>query len=305
MIPDPSQDPTLSPAGEAWKAAQRFSHEAMATTFEMFIAGKDPTYAAQAAADAFQRCDRLEEFLSRYKDSSDISRLNRAPVQTPVLLSLETFNCLQQAADLYRLTEKTFDVTVGRWTRDTQAAGPRRPREAFPIDLDEDRLCASRLFETVQVDLGGIGKGFALDVMAQQLREWGVTQALLHGGGSTVLALEGPAPGEGWPLTLRDPLDSESILRIVPLVRAALSGSSHLRRSHIVDPRTGRRVEGRLSAWSLAPLGGWADGLSTAFMIMPAASIRALCQARPELAGVTVSRQPSGTRIETYGVWPD
>lgn len=299
-----SQDKTLAPAGEEWKRAHHFSHEAMATTFEIFVAGKDQTYAAQAAAEAFNRCDRLEGFLSRYADASDVSRLNRAPVQTPVLLSLETFDCLQHARQLYRLTDKTFDVTVGRWTQEKKAAAPPRPRQAFPLQLDADTLCAARLFEDVQVDLGGIGKGFALDVMAEQLREWGVTQALLHGGGSTVLALDGPAPGQGWPLTLRDPLDGEKIIQTVVLVGAALSGSSQVRRLHIVDPHTGRPVQGCLAAWSLAPHGAWADGLSTAFMIMRAESIRTLCLTQPQVAGVTVSKDVTGTHVDTYGVWP-
>lgn len=300
-----SPDNTLSPAGEAWKRAHRFSHEAMATTFEIFIADKDQTYAAQAAADAFNRCDRLEGFLSRYREASDVSRLNRAPVQTPVLLSLEAFDCLQHARRLYQWTDGTFDVTVGRWTQEKKATARPRLREAFPLQLDGDRLCAARLFEDVQVDLGGIGKGFALDIMAEQLREWGVTRALLHGGGSTVLALEGPAPGQGWPLTLRNPLDPEHILKTVVLIRAALSGSSQVKRLHIVDPHTGRPVQGCVAAWSLAPHGAWADGLSTAFMIMNTDGIRALCHAHPELASLTVSQDASGPQVTAYGVWPD
>jgi thiamine biosynthesis lipoprotein len=295
----------LSHAGEEWKRAHRFSHEAMATTFEILIAGKDRTYAAQAAAEALHRCDRLEAFLSRYTDASDVSRLNRAPVHTPVLLSLETFDCLQQARTLYTLTNRTFDITVGRWTQEKALAAAPRARARFPLHLDEDSLCASRLFEDVQVDLGGIGKGFALDVMAGELQEWGVTQALLHGGGSTVLALDGPAPGKGWPLTLRDPLNGGGLLKTVPLARSALSGSAQLRRAHIINPRTGRPIQDRVSAWSLAPNGAWADGLSTAFMIMEVETIQALCRSRLDVAGITVSRKGLKTEVDVYGAWPE
>jgi len=295
----------LAHAGEEWKRAHRFSHEAMATTFEILIADKDQTYAAQAAAEALQRCDRLEAFLSRYTDASDVSRLNRAPVHTPVLLSLETFDCLQRARTLYALTNRTFDVTVGRWTQEKASAAAPRVRTAFPLHLDKESFCATRLFEDVQVDLGGIGKGFALDVMAEELQEWGITQALLHGGGSTVLALDGPAPGKGWPLTLRDPVNEGSLLKTVLLARTALSGSAQLRRAHIINPRTGRPIQDRVSAWSLAPNGAWADGLSTAFMIMEAEAIQTLCRSRPEMAGITVSRRGSKTEVEVYGAWPE
>jgi thiamine biosynthesis lipoprotein len=308
-----SQDPNTSPAvsltvdATAWQRAHRFSHQAMATSFEILIAGNDRTYAAQAATEAFACCDRLESLLSRYREQSDIVRLNRAPLQSSVLLSQETFACLEQAARLFTLTQGAFDVTLGRWTADRAPAGAPAGRPLFGIQLDADKWTAIRLQDDVQVDLGGIGKGFALDRMADCLRQWGVTRALLHGGGSTVVALDGPEPDTDWPVTIRHPLTETTVLHRVPLSRCALASSAQIDRKHILDPHTGLPVTDRLAAWALAPNGTLADGLSTAFMILAPERIAALCAEYSGWAGLVVSRNSQGTvpstYVQTWGAW--
>jgi len=92
----------------------RFSHEAMATNFEIFIHADDFTYARGAAVDAFRVLDQLEQELSRYIENSDISRINALQVGERTQISLETFECLQQCELMYRLTGGTFDVTIGK-----------------------------------------------------------------------------------------------------------------------------------------------------------------------------------------------
>ncbi|MFC1760879.1 FAD:protein FMN transferase [Planctomycetota bacterium] len=266
----------------------RFSHQAMTTTFEILIDGHEEKYAAQAATEAFDVLNRLEAQLSRYRESSDVTQLNQAPVNTPVLLSLETFACLEQARQLFEWTDGLFDVTVGRWTHETPASGKPAKREAFPMTLNVDELTGMRLLDDVAVDLGGIGKGFALDILAQHLAPWQVTQALLHSGGSTALALDAPSDTRGWPLTISDPHDASHIFKRFNLKNSALAGSAQIERNHIVTPTTGGKRTRHSATWALAPTGALADGLSTAFTMMKSDAIRKLCDTHPGLGGAII-----------------
>ena len=130
----------------------------------------------------------------------------------------------------------------------------------------------------VRLDLGGIGKGYAVDRVAELLEEWGVDQALLHGGFSSVLALKAPPGRDGWPLTLSAPgHDDDAVFARLSVARTALSASGSRKAYHIRDPRTGHAVEGR-SAWVTLPRAGdgredaaaVAEALSTAFMVLSA-----------------------------------
>ena len=97
----------------------------------------------------------------------------------------------------------------------------------------------------MRVDLGGIGKGYAVDLVAELLEEWGLLQAFVHGGFSSVLALEPPAGCDGWPLTLSDPAQPSRVLVRLSMRQTALSASGVRKGDHIVDPRTGEPVRGR------------------------------------------------------------
>ena len=91
----------------------RFSHEAMATTFEIFIQHNDARYAGQAARAAFDEVDRLEGLLSRYIENSDICRINNLAAGESTPVNLDTFKCLEIAAKMHEQTEGVFDVTIG------------------------------------------------------------------------------------------------------------------------------------------------------------------------------------------------
>jgi thiamine biosynthesis lipoprotein len=169
----------------------------------------------------------------------------------------------------------------------------------------------------VRLDLGGIGKGYAVDRMAELLEEWDLERAIVHGGFSSVLALEAPAEGEAWPLTLTDPVEPSRLLARVSLRQQAISGSGLQKGAHIRDPRTGEGVRGRLAAWAAIPrhdvtrgnaIGereprdrptAITDALATAFMVSSAEEIAALCQRSPGLeawlleeSGASQSRDP-------------
>lgn len=301
---------------------KRFSHEAMATTFEVIVIHEDERYARQATAAAFEEVDRLEGELSRFIENSDISRINNLPANQPLLLGLDAFECLQIAVRMYAETNGAFDITIGsllKCWRD-EDGNPRTPSgEELDLarlhtgtnllQLDEREHTIRLSASPVKIDLGGIGKGHAVDRVAELLHEWSIETALISGGYSSVLALEAPPETKGWPLTLSDPADHKRILARPHLRAGALGGSGVQKGGHIISPRTGQPIEGKRAAWSSAPDAATADALSTAFMIMGPDEIRQYCSLHPDRrAMVMLLEQDEKTRrdkILHFGPWQE
>jgi len=299
---------------------KRFSHEAMATIFEIIVIHEDERYARQAAAAAFEEVDRLEGQLSRFIENSDISRINNLPANQPLLLGLDAFECLQIAVRMHAETNGAFDVTIGALLKcwrdaDGNLRTPsgeeldlaRLHTGANLLELDEREHTVRLAASPVQVDLGGIGKGYAVDRVADLLREWSIETALISGGYSSVLALEAPPGTQGWPLTLSDPADHQRILARPYLRAGALGGSGVQKGGHIISPRTGRAVQGKRAAWSGAPDAATADALSTAYMIMGPDEIRQYCSLHPNRRAMVILLEPDEKtqkdKILYFGPW--
>jgi len=284
----------------------------MATTFEVIVVYEDDRYARQAAAAAFEEADRLEAELSRFIENSDISQINNLPANHPLTLGLPAFECLQISSRIYNETKGAFDITIGSllscWHSDDGT--PRKPTEeqlerarehtgTHLIKLNQDEHTVELLADGVQVDLGGIGKGYAVDKMAELLREWSIDTALISGGYSSVLALDAPPGTDGWPLTVSNPANRRQTLARPHLQGRAISGSGLQKGQHIIDPRTAKPVKGKRAAWSWAPDAATADALSTAFMVMSPGQIEQYCRRhRDVLAMVIVEEQVKKEQIK-------
>lgn len=256
-----------------------FEHEAMATTFGIFIADADPAYARQAASAAFRELERLESELSRYVESSDIARANRLAPGETIAIGEDALHCLLVAAEVSAATGRTFDAAYA--SLPVAGAAPDAPLYA----LDPAAHTLTSLAASLHLDLGAVGKGYALDRLAATLREWDLTAVLLQSGGSTALALDAPAGEAGWSVGLGE----EASHRTLPLVNAALSGSgTAVKGAHLVDPRTRAAAPRTRRVWALAPNAAVSDALSTAFFIMADADIAAFCRARPDLGAAYV-----------------
>ncbi len=298
----------------------RFSHLAMATTFEVMVQYEDRAYAQQAATAAFDEVDRIEGALSRFLETSDVTQINHLPTGKPLHVSLDTFECLRISVESYEETGGAFDVTVGFlvdcW-RDEQKR-PRTPSEeelqraldhtgTDLILLDEPSCAVALLNSPIRVDLGGVGKGYAVDRMAETLREWSIDRALIHGGFSSILALDAPESLKGWPVSLSHPKDRSRTLARLDIEHISVSGSGVEKGPHIIDPRTGQPAEKKLATWSLAPDAAHADVLSTAFMVMTEAEVQDFCREHAETRGLLIL--PGGDaagraeRIVPVGAW--
>jgi thiamine biosynthesis lipoprotein len=278
--------------------AHRFAHEAMATVFEVICTHDDGGYAGQAAQAAFDVVDRLELEQSRFIANSDVSRINILAAGQSTRVSPETMECLEIARRMYVLTGRAFDISIG--------TGLER------LELVPDEFVVRAQDDGVRLDLGGIGKGYAVDRMAEVLDEWEIHRALIHGGFSSVLALDPPPGREGWPLTLTVPGPGDDGTRIrVSARQKAFSASGTQKGVHIRDPRSGRPVHDRAAWAALSWPGGaeadangeWrdaarspaavAEALSTAFMILPVEDIAGLCRTCPGLEAWLL-REPPG-----------
>ena len=281
---------------------RRFSHDAMATVFEVHAVHADERYAAQAAQAAFDLTDRLERELSRFLTNSDITRINHLAAGESTRVSPSTMECLVIARHMFDLTGSAFDVSIGT---------------GLPsLELDPDDFVVRATERGVQIDLGGIGKGYAVDRMAELLEEWGLDLALVHGGFSSVLALEPPTGREGWPLTLSDPRTPSRVLVRLSVRQTALGASGVRKADHIVDPRSGEPVRGRLAAWVAVPrpqvasdedleagprvaAGAITDALTTAFMLLTPEEIEGLCERSPGLEAWILPDPPGDPHTET------
>ncbi len=271
-------------------AIARFTHDVMSTTFQVHIAGESQAYARSAATEVFRLWDRLEGLLSRFVEYSDISRINRLRCGEAARVGIEAFTCLQTAAAMATETGGAFDAAIGSLTKGGRGNGADAAVGMHYVALDESAFTVRILAEGIELDLGGIGKGFALDQAAALLDEWGVDSALLCASESTVLALGAPPCQQGWRVGIGG--------QPAWLTHRALSGSGvAVKGGHIIDPHTRQPVQDKAAAWAACTSATEADALSTAFMVMPPGRIKTYCRAHPE---VSAAIQISEGGVFTY-----
>ena len=261
-----------------------FQYEAMATTFALLIADQPAEYARQAAAAAWRELDQLESELSRYVESSDIARTNRIANGETIALGESALECLLLAAGISVATNRAFDVAYA-----SQGIVPGQP----PYTLDPENHTLTSHCAQLHLDLGAVGKGYALDRLAALLREWQIEAACLQSGGSTALASGVPRGSAGWPVGLGE---GES-RRVVLLNHAALSGSGiAVKGEHLIDPRTSKAAPRMNRAWAFAPTAALSDALSTAFFVLSDPEIAEFCFANPEI-GAAISGPDGALKI--------
>ncbi|MEC9475833.1 MAG: FAD:protein FMN transferase [Planctomycetota bacterium] len=211
--------------------------------------------AAEAISLAYDEVERIEALLSRWRPDSDILRIERAPAGTAVKVSATTIRCVREALDAAVASDGVFDPTLV-------------PDGYQKILIDEVDSTITLMEEDLILDLGGIGKGFALDRAAELLESNGLNSVLLDFGGQ-LLALDPPPGQSAWDVAIFDPRSSGALLGSVPLVRASIATSSGYERGdHIIDPHKQESISVALSTTILANRATSADAMSTTLAVL-------------------------------------
>jgi thiamine biosynthesis lipoprotein len=284
----------------------RFAHFSMGTTFEILIAGTDEKYARQVSQSVFAEIDRIERLFNRFDPCSEIGQINSLSPGQSLQVGMETYEVLKTAFRISSQTQGAFDINVGsllEYKRGMASGyGGSRADVLNLLELFQNSrgfVLKIRPYEkdskdmVLSLDLGGIGKGYALDRTLDILSDWDIDRALVHGGTSTALAVASP-PGDltekkGWPVGIGGDWNCPQAPREFYLRDRALSGSGiEVKGKHIIDPRSGIPAKGHLAAWVSHPSAAVADALSTAFMVMETEEVRNFCMIHPEVWALVV-----------------
>jgi thiamine biosynthesis lipoprotein len=279
----------------------------MACRFEILLDGADETHAA-AAREALDEADRLEAALSVFRETSELSRVNRTAAQGPVVVDADLFALLARCRELHARTAGAFDITStplsrcwgflrreGRLPSPEAIAAARALVGMSGVVFDDASRTVRFARAGMELNLGSIGKGYALDRMAALMRGRGVGHALLSAGGSSAVAVGGR--GAGWTVDLRSRQVGSGTLARLHLRDGALATSGAgeqffevdgKRYGHVIDPRTGWPAAGVLSVSVVTAVGAVSDALSTAFLVGGLEVARRYCASHPQtLALVT------------------
>ena len=332
------EDPAVSPAPITGSPAPvetdretylvSYTRQAMACEFAIYLNAGQGDYSTDAVLEALDQVECLEDQLTVYRDDSELQDINRLAGQREVEVEEGLFGLLRLACELFEQTSGAFDITSGPLSRvwGFSRRSGRMPSDAeigdalarvggSHVQLDDQQQTVRFLRPDLEINVNAIGKGYALDVCGQMLRDQGVEDYLFHGGQSSVLAAGSHAksPARGWAVGLRHPMRPERRLAEFYLTDGALgtSGSGtqffHFqgkRYGHIIDPTTGYPASGVYSATVLAPTAAEADALATAFYVLGLEGAEKVCQQRPEIGAVLVvpGKQAGTVGIHSFGL---
>jgi FAD:protein FMN transferase len=289
----------------------------MGSYFEVRLAATTPG-GVELAPRALDLVDALEEQLTVYRDDSELSRLNNTAHHGPIEVEPRLFELLQTAVALSRETHGAYDVASGALSEAWGfVKGPKRVPDpadlaearartgSHHLRLDPERRTIAFDRAGIRINLGSIGKGYAIDRAVEILAaHWWPTSALVHGGRSSLFALGSPPGnlGSRWEIALQNPFQPDAPLGVFRLRNRGLgtSGTAYQQfvvegrvYGHIIDPRTGEPAIGPASVTVLAPTAALADALSTAFYLLGPEGAESYVAAHPEVGVVIVQEGPA------------
>jgi thiamine biosynthesis lipoprotein len=334
--------PPQLPLPQGLRPAERqllsVSREAMACLFEVVFDAAQYRAHADVAMESLELVSRLEDQLTIYRSTSEVAQLNQRASVESIVVESRLFALLQRAVGLSEETGGAFDITAGALAK-VWSHYRRQGRMPSPDEVDAARqtvgsrhlqldaaTCSVQLSHPgMEINLGAIGKGYALDQAADWLVAGGLRDFLIHGGNSSVLArgernaecrtqneeadqsaIRNPqsAMVSGWSVALRHPLRPDVRLAEFLLHDHALgtSGSGtqffHYqgkRYGHIIDPRTGWPADRVLSATVIAPTAEQADALSTALYVMGLEAAHEYCNTHQDISALLTTQTGSGS----------
>jgi len=324
------------------------ARHAMATRFELVLHGENPIALRAAGEEALDEIDRLENQLSLYRPASEIAQLNARAAREPVRVTPAVFALLQHAQQLHAETGGAFDITIaplvrcwgfmggtGKMPAPEEVAAARENVGMQHVLLDATNRTVRFAHDGVMLDLGAIGKGYAVGRAAEILREAGITSALIHGGTSTVYAIGRPPGGDFWKVAIEQPAagvwssaftrskanepsrnqrdGTPNPIPAVALRGEAMSVSAIWGRAfeaegktfgHVLDPRTGQPVSRALLAVVVLPSAMETDALSTALLTLGTDGHEHISGLRPNMRTWLMTPSGNGFHVEARGIDP-
>jgi FAD:protein FMN transferase len=299
------------------------ARHAMATRFELVLHGMEEPRLRGAGEEALDEIERIENRLSLYRPHTEIAHINARAGREPVQVSPEVFELLIRAKQLHAQTGGAFDIAIGRlvncWgfmggtgrmPEASELEDARNCSGLLLVELDSTRLTVRFSRPGVLLDLGAIGKGYAIEQAANILRESGVSSALLHGGTSTVCAIGKQPDGQRWLVALPHPSEPDKMLGKVPLEDQSLSISAVWGRAfkheekifgHVLDPRTGRPVENTCMSAVVLSSATETDALSTALLTLGPEGIDTIRGFRPNARLLVATKEGGSVSFAQHG----
>jgi thiamine biosynthesis lipoprotein len=282
---------------------QRF---AMWTVVDVLAYHPSRTDAEAAIAKALEEVERLDGVLSNYEADSDISKLVRDARHKAVAVDSSLFDVIQRSVDLSKRSGGKFDVTIGPLLSVWKKA-KEEDRKPTPEEIAAARKCVGyekiestppdRILihsDCVEIDVGGIGKGYAVERAMSILRASGIRNALINAGSSAIAAIGTPPDGKGWPVRL---IEGGSGSRSLLLKDTSIATSEQT--GSIIDPLTGNPTSERMTVSVIAPSATLSDGLSTTLLLMSIDEGKKLLEHYEDVSAFWIA--PGGQLKASYG----
>jgi thiamine biosynthesis lipoprotein len=301
------------------------SRQAMGTVFTIYLYAGDEEQAEALFGAGFEEIERLDHTLSNYDPQSELSRINRLAGRETVTTDPEVFALLQTCLGHSKRSGGTFDITIGPLMR---AWGFFRGQGRYPAPWQLERVREKIGWQKVQMDassrtihfavpgmeldLGGIGKGYAVDRVIALLRTAGVRAAMVDAGSSTMNALGTPPGKKGWLVRVPKPGDRSRAISTVLLRDESLSTSGSYEKffqlngrtyCHIMDPRTGVPVQGVLQTTVIGPDGTTTEALSKPMFVMGTDKGTKYLSGFPRVSGLWVVGDIASPHVVPWN-WP-
>jgi len=291
----------------------------MGTIFEIAAYDQSSEHASRAIEKAFQEIVRLDDLLSNYKPDSALSSLNRSAQFHAEQVPSDLYRVIDQAVQFSRLSDGKFDISIAPLVNLWKAAlrGDGTPSRA---QQDEVRSCVgyqkiellppdriSFRSPCLQLDLGAIGKGYAVDRAAEVLRALGIRNALINAGGSTIFAMGSPPEQTGWLVHLRDPsnkIDPQVMLKDGSVSTSEQTAPSLLGNDsagHIIDPDTGMPLKTVFAVSAVSKTASASDALSTTLLLLGPERGKVLIKSMADVSAIWISHD---AQVETVNGSP-
>ena len=283
--------------------------EIMGTTIHTEVWHEDKKIAENAADVVFQIMEEVNQGMSPYIETSELSLLNRKAAAGAIAVSDELFSIIQRSLYYSEITSGAFDITyasVGylyNYRKSVRPTVPQVTEQLAGVDyrhiiVSENNRSIHFKHADVRIDLGGIAKGFAVDKAIEATIALGIDNILVSAGGDTRIV--GDRQGRPWVIGVRHPMDKQRIIAKIPLINEALSTSGDYERyfdedgvryHHIIDPKTGDSARSVRAVTILGPLAIDTDALSTSVFVLGPEKGLELVESLPEIEAIIVNQQ--------------